>query len=416
VVLAVLALVLAVAWRGHWRVQLLTGVIAALVVVGVLALVGRSLTGVEDSFPASFYLWLGLVVFAAGVLVAGWARAPAWRRVDGISAVVLTALMAGVLINMHYDYYPTLTSIFGGGAANLVSGPGLDKLKATARRTGKLPANGVTVAVRFPATKSHFDARPGYVYLPPAWFAPSQPKLPVVLMLAGVPGTPEDWTRASFADRTADAYAAAHDGQAPILVFADNNGGLTTDTECVDTDKVKPETYVVQDVPAFVTRQFRTATGAKSWAVAGLSEGGTCAVMLALRSPSVFGTFVDFSGEVSPEVGDHATTVKDLFGGSEAAWAAHDPVTILKTGQFPGMGAWFESGQDDSAAIAAQQTLAPVAVAAGVATCTAVQPGGHDFDFFGAAWKDALPWTAWRVGAGPVPASTVATCQPPLRA
>ena len=60
-VLAVLALVLAVAWRGHWRVQLLTGVIAALVVVGVLALVGRSLTGVEDSFPASFYLWLGLV-------------------------------------------------------------------------------------------------------------------------------------------------------------------------------------------------------------------------------------------------------------------------------------------------------------------------------------------------------------------
>ena len=56
-------------------------------------------------------------------------RRPAWRRADGIGAVVLTALMAGVLVNMHYDYYPTLSSLFGQNEANLVSETGLDKLR-----------------------------------------------------------------------------------------------------------------------------------------------------------------------------------------------------------------------------------------------------------------------------------------------
>jgi hypothetical protein len=53
-ILAVVMLVLAVAWRGHWRIQLATGMVAALIVVGVLALVGRGLTGVKDTFPPTF--------------------------------------------------------------------------------------------------------------------------------------------------------------------------------------------------------------------------------------------------------------------------------------------------------------------------------------------------------------------------
>jgi len=69
-----------------------------------------------------------------------------------------------------------------------------------------------------------------------------------------------------------------------------------------------------------------------AWAVAGYSEGGTCAVTLALRHPERFATFADLAGDAHPDVGGHRRTVRALFGGSEAAFAAHDPASLLRTG------------------------------------------------------------------------------------
>ena len=92
-------------------------------------------------------------------------------------------------------------------------------------------------------------------------------------MLPGEPGSPADWTVAGNADTTADAFAAEHEGRAPIIVMPDPNGFLTEDTECVNSKFGNAETYLTVDVPAFARSEFGAATGADSLAIAGLSAG-----------------------------------------------------------------------------------------------------------------------------------------------
>ena len=192
------------------------------------------------------------------------------------------------------------------------------------------------VPLTVPPTASNFSARQAQVYLPPAWFATQRPALPVVMLLHGEPGDPSDWADGGEAAATADAWAAQHRGVAPVLVMPDINGSLTADTECVDSPIGNAETYLTVDVPAAVQQQFGTTPPGRSWALAGLSEGGACAIMLALRHPDLFGTFGDFGGLSGPRVGesdtDTASTVAELFGGSRQEFAAHEPADLLATG------------------------------------------------------------------------------------
>ena len=63
-----------------------------------------------------------------------------------------------------------------------------------------------------------------------------------------------------------------------------------------------------------------------------------------------------------------------LFGGSKAEYDAHDPLVLLRTHTYPTLGGWFEVGTADSAPLAAQRTLVPLARGAGIATCSASFP------------------------------------------
>ena len=92
---------------------------------------------------------------------------------------------------------------------------------------------GVVSTITIPGTVSGFSARTAYVWVPPAFFAIPRPQLPVVVMLAGVPGQPDNMIRAAGCHEVADRYAASHGGRAPVLVFPDANGSFAGDTECV---------------------------------------------------------------------------------------------------------------------------------------------------------------------------------------
>jgi hypothetical protein len=162
--------------------------------------------------------------------------------------IVLLAANVGGWVNRHFDYYPTLDALLGRRAA--------DEAPVSSLDTSQVPAAGKVVELSIPATTSGFDARPAEVYVPPVWFEKPRPKLPVIVLLPGSPSQTDDWTRAGFADVTADAFAKEHRGKAPILVMADENGSLTNDTECVDGRLGKVEEYLTVDVPAFVERRF----------------------------------------------------------------------------------------------------------------------------------------------------------------
>jgi S-formylglutathione hydrolase FrmB len=306
----------------------------------------------------------------------------------------------------HYQYYPTLASAFGQEAQHEVNVAALDAAQREYRRTHRLPDHGFTLNLPLPGKASGFPARSAYVWLPPVWVADPTPRLPVIELLAGTPSDPSDWTRAGFADQTAETFALEHHGQAPILVMPDLNGSGSGDTECVNSQFGNAETYLTVDVPAFVRKMFHADPNDDSFAIAGLSEGGMCALMLTLRHPKLYPAFADFSGLTSPtllDVVDRAATIRVLFDGSVSEYDAHDPLHLLRIGRYPDTGGWFDVGLSDLEPLEAQRTLVPLVRSAGISTCATERPGGHDYDFWSEAFRRALPWLSSRLNLTSLP-------------
>ena len=417
VIVALASAFLSVGWHdGAWKRQLVIGIPASFVLTILTGLAIEVFDLVPDQFPMSFYLWAWLLWFSVLTIVLGWGKAHWILRIFPILALVFCVIAAFTVINQTYDYYPTLARLLGKDAANFTDVPALKQLRDEVRRTGRLPTHGETIAVTIPPTISKFQAEQAYVYLPPIWFHNPEPQLPVIELIAGVPGEPSDWTRAGYADTTSTAFAAAHHGEAPLLVIPDNNGNKTQDSECANSVFGNAETYLVKDVPNYMQGQFNAAIGKHSLAVAGLSAGGTCATMLALRNPSTFSTFASYSGYASPtyQNDDQQETIVQLYEGSRANYEAHNPVALLTSGRFAGSAGYFTAGLQDPEPLANAEQLAHLAKGTGMQVCLYTPDGDHSFQFWAAAFKTSLPWLSWRLGLTPPPKDLPATCVPPI--
>jgi S-formylglutathione hydrolase FrmB len=340
---------------------------------------------------------------------------------------MLAILLGAAAVNARYAYLPTLGSVLGrravdqvstatlrtlehppGRAPGLARAPGRVRL-ALAHRQPERPLaarrRGVVVPFVIPATHSHFRARTAEVYLPPAYFDAPRPHLPVIELLHGTPGSPADWTRGGLADVTADAYAASHHGVAPLLVMPDINGSWDADSECVNGSRGQMQTYLTVDVQNAVIARFATQRDAKGWAIAGLSEGGYCALQIGLRNPTLYSAIGDFSGEAGPEV---TGGIRRLFAGTlrqaQDQAARYDPVDLLRAWHGADRPAiWFEVGSEDGA-LPTVVGLDELARARGFETRLVVQPGfDHSFVAWRDAFRDALPWLEGAPTAAPIP-------------
>jgi S-formylglutathione hydrolase FrmB len=339
----------------------------------------------------------GIVAATVGAAVmACWPGRRRWRRaLLATAAVMLSLCSTAAWINAYFAYMPSVGAVLGQRARDQVSRTQLQhrmQLIATAA-----PARGIVERVAIPATASAFRARLAQVYLPPAWFAVPRPRLPVIELLHGTPGAPEDWTRAGLADVTADRWAAAHQGVAPVIVMPDPNGSFTSDTECVDRPQARADTYLSTDVPAWAVATLGVASDRSSWAIVGSSEGGYCALELALRHPDRYATFADLSGLDRPTWPGGALR---HFGGSWKAYEDHLPASQLATHppRMP-MAGWFTAGTADGAVTRSEKAIAAAAKAAGIDTVLQLQPHAHHtWRVWRNAFTDAFPWLAAHLG------------------
>ncbi|MCU1485893.1 MAG: esterase [Actinomycetia bacterium] len=312
-------------------------------------------------------------------LVLAWRHAHVLRQRVGAALLSLLAavLAVAVGVNGYFAYFPSVGALLGRRATDEVSHGELASLV----RSGRVPDHGVVLRVHIPGA---LDARSAQVYLPPAWFRSPRPTLPGIELLHGTPGAPEDWTRAGFADVTADRWAADHHGVAPVIVMPDSNGSFTGDTECVDGRAGRADTYLARDVVRWVSRH-QDVRG--RWAVAGSSEGGFCAALLALRHPKTFVAFADYSGTDRPS---HARGLAWLLGPDV------DPATITPANLLdadPAPAAWFEVGSSDDGADVQVARLARQAKAAGLDTRSVVLPNAHHtWRVWRDSFEDSLPW------------------------
>lgn len=272
---------------------------------------------------------------------------------------------------------------------------------STMRERHTVPAAGTVVPIQTGNAASGFRHRTELVYLPPAWYvANPPPRLPAVLMIGGEFNTPADWVRAGNAVTTADAFAAAHHGYAPVLVFVDAGGTFDNDTECVDGSRGNSARHLTEDVRPYVISHFGVSADRSGWGVVGWSMGGTCAVDLSVMHPELFSTFEDIAGDLTPNAGTKEQTIARLFGGNAAAWAAYDPTTVMtRHGRYTDVAGWFATNTAGPEQTAAASALCAVGATKGIDCTVAVQPGMHDWPFADRAFAAALPWLAGQLGS-----------------
>ena len=174
-------------------------------------------------------------------------------------------------------------------------------------------AEGAFVRVNIPASDSSFTPRQAIVYLPPSYFKDPSAQLPVIVLMSGQPGTPQDWLVLGKLPQTMDQFASRHDGRAPIVAVVDVYGSQAANPLCSDTSHGKVATYVQKDVPTWLHTNFPVSSDPGQWAVAGLSSGGTCALQVVTRAPDLYRSFLDMSGEAHPQLGNEERTIPALY-------------------------------------------------------------------------------------------------------
>jgi S-formylglutathione hydrolase FrmB len=259
-----------------------------------------------------------------------------------------------------------------------------------------MPAFGRNGPVSIPATASGFHARDAHLYLPPAALVPNPPELPVLVMMMGQPGGPDQ-------DRTAvrelNSFARTHQGLAPILLTIDQLGSPFRNPVCVDSDSGHVYTYVTTDVVNFIRRNLNVDRSRTRWAVGGYSNGGECALSFGAKRPDLFGSILDISGELQPLDGTEENTISTIFKGNRQAFEAEEPSNILKRHRYTDELAIFTSGSADPVYTPQAATAAADAAAAGMVTRRFVGAGvGHRSDALEYGVKSGFPLLCQRFG------------------
>jgi S-formylglutathione hydrolase FrmB len=440
-----LLLLAAIGWRNRrWRLVWLpvaTGLGVAMSVAGYWYISSEGMS--DDPAPKLLWIWIAVVGISAVVMLAGWRGARWWRRSAAVVAFPLCILCAGLALNLWVGYFPTVQTAWN----QLTAGPLPDQTdQATVvamQQARQIPSKGTVVPVTISPAASGFKHRGELVYLPPAWYASNPPPaLPTLMMIGGEFNTPADWLRAGNAIKTIDDFAAAHAGNAPVLVFVDSGGAFNNDTECVDGNRGNAADHLTKDVVPFMESTYGVSANRASWGVVGWSMGGTCAVDLTVMHPDTFSTFEDIAGDVAPNSGTKQQTIDRLFGGNAARYADFDPTTVItRHGPYTGVSGWFaisgttpspqaptalnaannggdgRGGRDPAGRTtgqtAAANSLCGLGTTNGIHCAVVAQDGKHDWPFAAHAFVAALPWLAGQIGTPGVPRRPLPTPPPP---
>ncbi|WDG19013.1 alpha/beta hydrolase [Microbacterium sp. Clip185] len=362
----------------------------AAVAGGIIGYGGALLLEAADVFqgplPGHAALWIaaGISAIAVGAVAIG--LRPWWRRILALLLVVTGALGIGASVNAEYGLTGNLAAILGIQALDSAPLPQATAVRsdpATLYETWKppadMPSKGRVSALsgeqKIPATG--FVARDAALYLPPAALVADPPQLPLLVFMMGQPGTPDPTVLA----KSLDAFAAAHDGLAPIAIVADQLGSVNVDPACADSTKYgKVSTYLNVDVPAYAEKHLNIIQDPAYWVIGGYSNGGACALTYGAANPQTWGNLMDISGNEYPGSEHVDKTVTEVFGGDRAAFDAASPASLLAAhaGAYAGHVAVFTHGGQDAQFGPGQVKNAQRAQAAGFTVLTETIPGeGH---------------------------------------
>lgn len=392
--------------RAWWTRRVPLAVVASAALVGLLVLVLDVVRPWPDPLPLVVLLWIGAGLLGLVLLGLGWGRARWWGRVVAPFAAALVLLGAADGVDGVFGAYPTVAAAMQlpptdqASAATVLRHTALADTPTlqTWRPPAAMPHAGAVTEVSIPPRTSGFAARSAWLYVPPAYLTANHPRLPVLFLIGGQPGSPRDWLDGGLLAQQMDTWAAAHDGLAPIVVMPDATGSEIANPLCMDSALGKVDTYLTSDVVSWVSSALQVDPDHAHWAVGGFSYGGTCALQLAVSHPQLFPTFLDISGQRSPTLGSRARTVAAAFGGNDRAFAAVDPLEELAAHPQPGSAGYLVVGAQDRYYRPQAQAVAAAARGAGMSITYQELPGDHSWAVWRPALTVALPWLTQRMG------------------
>jgi S-formylglutathione hydrolase FrmB len=381
---------------------------------GVIALLTWLINNVWRPFPDSlpftivFWSWVAL----AGLVLA-FARQPllrTWpRRAAAIAAGVLVLAAAANQVNGYFQAYPSLRVALAPwldakpvftrtvNVTEVIARPG-QALESIWHPPPGMPKTGAVYQVNIPGVRSGFAARPGYIYLPPAYLATPRPQLPVLVLLAGQPGDPRAWVDSGRIQAMMDAFALRHESLAPVVIMPDDLGSEFANPLCLNSRLGEVQAYLTVDVPNWITSHLQVRPPGRGWAIGGFSEGGTCAIQLATQAPRLYPVFVDISGQLEPTLGSRHLTISRAFRGDAAAFARVDPIAVLAHTRFPRDAGVFVGGVNDRVCTPQQRIMYLAARRAGMQVTFMDLPGGHDWRVWRVGLEHNVAWLAARLG------------------
>lgn len=414
--LALALLVLTGMTHGRWRTLLRQA--AAALGIGALGLLATWLVSDVFMLFGVSLGWMVIISVALGFMTAGFAvciliTARGWRRILAALTIMLCLLSTGLRVDIIYGEFTTLGSLFSVSLypdyeSHRAARPAMSvaQWRSLASR-GDLPAHprtGRSYSVRIPNGRSRFPARPADIYLPPAALSDRPPALPVFVLLAGQPGSPDRLFTAGAIPAMLDAYAAQHDGLAPVVVSPDQNGSSSHNSLCVDSPVYgKAETYLSDDVPAWIRTELPVADQPQQWAIGGFSQGGTCSTQLGARHPNVYGNMLPADGELEPTQGRQEQMIRDYFGGDRERFLSQVPARAMLERAPSNQRLFTAAGSNDKQSQHSMMVIAKAAEQAGMSVRAVVTQGsGHDWHTVKTAWKPGLEWLGEAMGLGPM--------------
>lgn len=347
-------------------------------------------------------------------LVVGWPRLARngvlaiAGRVGGILLLnVLVVLLAGVLLNRQFLFYASWTDLAnsfgatpkqasidkggnaaGAAAVRLPERQGRSITTTPPRRLPALPGSGsrFTYTVRGKASGTTSTV---VVQLPPGYDPSSGKRYPVLETFQGYPGQPTQWLDVLHLDQAVDQASSTGSLVAPIIVSPQTEVPVGVDSECVDGGGSNPEveTWLTTDVPDWVVGHFAVRTDRQAWATIGLSAGGWCAAMAAMRHPGTYSAAVVMAGYFTPWFGPYYRP----FEPRSALGREYDLLTMAHKNP-PPVAIWLETSHADrdsypTSAMFLRDVRRPTAV-----TATVLQNAGHRMSVWVAELPGALTW------------------------
>ncbi len=373
--------------------------------------------------PQSTGLFVLLIVVFGGLT--WWmvvTRQPVFRLLAACLAFLPAMLFGVIAVNKYYGYYQTwgaaLADLTSQGAAtgNTTPPPGI-VTAGSLTRTGQFSTltrsdtylklaeqQGYQLHLLLAGPRSHIT-RSVYVYLPPEYFQPGYQdyRFPVLELIHGQPGEPQDWINVVGITATLDRLVSQGRAKPVVLVMPDANGARRVSLQCLNQAGGPQDlTYLAQDLPLAIAHRLRVEPPGPAWAVAGYSEGGFCAANMALRFPGRYGFAGVLSGYFTPADNQLEFPLRKVspFGGNRKLAAQNTPLDEIRKLPLgtPIPRFWLGAGTANRADVTAAEVFwQELSLRQASVPLVLTRGGGHDMTTWRAEVPAMLAWMTPRL-------------------